>query len=156
MNAPRGPDGAFESYLSLMESQRLQVLGLIAGLDEEALWRRPAPKGWSIGEHLDHTRVLLRSFRCILQLYYALTWPLGWLKRHQPYETEIDDVYQRPSFPTNVGWLWPPRHSARRPISASELGALLQREHERVSAFFLSKEKPSWAISGCGTPPLAV
>ena len=41
----------------------------------------------------------------------------------------------------NVGWLWPPRHTARRPVSLLTLGKLLEAEHRQVRTFFEGKDE---------------
>ena len=134
-------NGAVNHYLDLMDAQREAIFLRLASLDEPHLWQRPKPKTWSVGETLDHTRVLLRTFRRLLQILYPLLMPWGWLLRRRPYPTEMDNVYERPSFPNTVGWLFAPRYTPQRPASLAELSALVESEHDRVRAFYLSKDE---------------
>ncbi len=68
-------------------------------------------KEWSIGENIEHGRVLLRSFRRLLKIIWPVFSPYAKLKRRRPYEVSIDDVYERPDFPLNVGWIWPSKYN---------------------------------------------
>ena len=56
------------------------------------LWYRPGPTVWSIGEHLDHSRVLNCCLRRLMIVYFPLASIFACLFRRRPYETEIDDV----------------------------------------------------------------
>jgi hypothetical protein len=143
MNAnPQSDSGsAMRSYLDLMDAQRRAVFESLVGIDEAKVWQRPAPKAWSIGEHLDHARLLTRSFRRLLGFCYWVLLPMGWVLRRRPYPTEIDDVYERPGFPLGVGWIWTPRHNARRPAPVSTLAGLFEEEHGRVRRFFEDKDE---------------
>ncbi len=133
---------AVEAYLGLMDAQRRTIFARLAGLDEARLWHHPGPKEWSIGENMDHARVLTQSFRRLLRVSWPVLAPVGWLRRYRPYETEIDDVYERPGFPLNVGWLWPPRYKSERPVPLSTLEQHLEAEHRRVRNFFAGKDEP--------------
>jgi hypothetical protein len=53
-------------YLELLDSQREAIYTEIKGIETDLLWQRPAEKEWSMGENIDHGRVLLRSFRRLL------------------------------------------------------------------------------------------
>jgi len=45
-------------YLDLLDEQREAIFHELGPLPDAVLWYRPGPRVWSIGEHLDHTRVL--------------------------------------------------------------------------------------------------
>lgn len=133
---------ALEAHLALMHGQREALFAAIADVPEAALWARPNPKKWSAGEHLDHTRVLNRSFRRL----FAAAWPVlaPWARRRadRPYASDIDDVYERPSMPLWVGFLWPPQRTPERPARLAELQRALQDEHEAIERVYADKPEP--------------
>ena len=94
-----------------------------------------------MGEHLAHATAVLRSFRQMFQAFWAVLAPLGYLRRGRPYETEIDDVYARPGFPLNVGWLWPPKYTCERPTTLTVLHERMIAEHGRVRRFYEGKDE---------------
>ena len=53
---------------------------------------------------------------------------------------EDENVYLRPDFPMNVGWLWPPRHTPGRPVSLDRLQMELSEVHSRIERFYNSKD----------------
>jgi hypothetical protein len=127
-------------WLDLQERQFRETYAGLADLPEERLWQRPAAGEWCIGEILDHTRVLNRSFRRLI----AVAWPLlrlrGQAQRARPWTGEIDDVYARPGFPMGVGWMWSPRHTPQRPVPLAQLEAEASAEYARIRAWY--EEKP--------------
>ena len=137
--------GAVALHLARMHAQRDALFAVLAGVPEERLWVRPAPKKWSPGEHLDHTRVLNRSFRVLLTLAWPIVspWPAllpgGRRRLERPYPTDIDDVYRRPSMPSWVGFLWPPKRTPSRPAPLAELEWALADEHGAIERFFAGK-----------------
>lgn len=137
--------GAVAAHLERMHAQRRALFEALADVPNAALWKRPAPKKWSPGEHLDHTRVLNRCARSLLSAAWpiaaALPTLLPWTRRRleRPYPTDIDDVYQRPNMPSWVGFLWPPRRTPLRPASLDELDLALRDEHVALERFFASK-----------------
>ena len=96
-------------YLNLLDEQREAIFSRMGDLPDGVLWYRPGRKVWSIGEHLDHTRVINCFARRLMTVYFPLASIVASLFRRRAYEAEIDDVYKRPGFPMNVGWLWPPK-----------------------------------------------
>ena len=126
-------------YLDLLDAQREAVFADITAVDRATLWRRPQPEAWSMGEHIDHAAVLLRSFRRLLTAVWPLALPYAHLRRQRPYPTDIDDVYERPNFPLSVGWMWPPEYNAERPAPLGALYDKTVREHQAVRAFFADK-----------------
>jgi len=135
---------AVAAYLDLFDRQREAALASLAGLSEAAIWRQPAPKQWSIGEVLDHLRVLNGQFVAIFRVTWAILAPLARLRRGvaelRPGHVEIDDVYRRPRFPMKVGWMWPPRYTPERPVPLAVLGANLAVVHGRARAFYEGKD----------------
>jgi hypothetical protein len=131
-----------------MHAQRGALFEALAGVPEELLWARAAPKKWSPGEHLDHTRVLNRSFRRLLTLAWPVVSPWPALvpaarrRLERPYPTDIDDVYQRPNMPKWVGFLWPPKRTPSRPAPLAELERVLAEEHDAIERFYAGKPEP--------------
>ncbi len=129
------------AYLNLLDSQREAAFAALAGLSDEQIWQRPAPKEWSIGEIINHNVLLIASFLPLVQW----TWnSLGWygrLRRRKPYATEIEDVYRRQSFPMWVGFLWTPRHNPRQPIPLAQLKAETRELHAKIRAFYTGKDE---------------
>jgi hypothetical protein len=126
-------------YLDIMVSQRMTVFKSLQNLDDRNIWQRPFRSEWSIGEILDHTRAVNARF-----LWFSLLfWRFGSLfargQRKKPYETRIDDVYQRPGFPMHMGWLWSSKYSPSNPSSYAEVKRSLTKKHNQIYAFFESK-----------------
>ncbi len=128
-------------YLELINKQRKSLFSQLEGTKMDKLWQRPETNTWSIGEHVDHTRVLLRSLRRIFTFLWPLLRPYAWLRRKKPYKTNIDDVYQRADFPNNAGWIWPPTFNAKRPVSVDTLHMYSLKEHEAVCKFYAHKDE---------------
>ena len=134
-------DSVVADYLALLDAQREILFAELAMVEDARLWQRPGPKEWSVGEHLTHATAVLRSFRQLFQAFWAVLAPLGYLRRGRPYETEIDDVYARPGFPLNVGWLWPPKYTPERPTTLTVLHEMMIAEHGRVRRFYEGKDE---------------
>jgi DinB superfamily len=128
-------------YLDLMDDQREALFTQLGALPDAVLWYRPGPKVWSIGEHLDHTRVINCFTRRLMIVYYPVASIFARPFRHRPYDAEIDDVYKRPGFPMNVGWIWPPKYKPRRPVSAGFLHASLRAEHVAFRRFYTARDE---------------
>lgn len=139
---------AVAAHLARTHAQREALFEVLAGVPEDRLWVRPAPRKWSPGEHLDPTRVWHRSFRRLLTLAWPIVSPWPTLvpaarrRWERPYPTDIDDVYQRPSMPSWVGFLWPPRRTPARPAPLAELQQVLADEQHAIERFFASKPEP--------------
>lgn len=128
-------------YLELLDSQRETIFREIKAIETDLLWQRPAEKEWSMGENIDHGRVLLRSFRRLLKIIWPVFNPYAKLKRHRQYEVTIDDVYERPGFPLNVGWIWPSKYNADNPVSLESLNELYVSEHLAIRKFYENKQE---------------
>ncbi len=132
--------GQVVGYLGLLDSQRAAAFAALDGLSEEQIWQRPAPKEWCIGEILSHTVRFYASFLPGLPFMWRLAGWYGRLRRNRPYSVEIENVYQRPSFPMWTGFLWTPRHNPQKPVSLPVLKAEVESMHSRLRAFYADKD----------------
>lgn len=121
------------TYLDLLDSQRDAVFAALEGLTEAQIWQRPAPKEWSIGEILDHSRKLIASSLVLFQLMWPMEFIPGWLWRKRSYPVKTADPYRRLNFPMHVGWMWPPRKDH---VSPAILRAEMQETHRQVRRFY--------------------
>jgi hypothetical protein len=129
-----------DSYLDLMDAQRESAWTAIQGLSEDQVWQRPGPGQWSIGEILSHTARFLNSFTPLLFfMWKAFRW-WGQRRRHLPYKTDIENVYQRPNFPMWTGFLWKPRHTPENPASLAELRDQIETVHATIREFYNGKD----------------
>lgn len=128
-------------YLDLMDSQREAAFSLLEGLTDAQLWRRPAPKEWSVGEILDHNYLLTNSFYPTVRWVWRFGEWYGRLRRGRPYATEIEDLYRNPKFPQWVGFMWTPRYNNRKPIPFEALKLELRDLHARVRVFYEGKDE---------------
>jgi len=126
-------------YLDLMDRQREAMVKELAGINDAYLWDCPQSGGWCIGEILDHTRVLNASSLPILRLAWFIGRGLAGVRRGKPYAVEIDDVYRRPDFPMNSGWMWPPKYSPRQPAGLADLSRSLAQVHAQYRTFYALK-----------------
>jgi hypothetical protein len=125
--------------LDLMDSQRERLFSDLDNISESNLWLRASPGEWSIGENLDHLRVIYASTLPILKIAWNVFYPLARLRSGNPYLDEIDNVYHRPGFPQKVGWLWPPRYTPTNRVSREILYDGLRAVHARTRAFYFGK-----------------
>lgn len=132
---------AIAEYLDLLDALREAIFEEMGNLAERALWYRPGRKIWSIGEHLDHTRVINCFTRRLIIVYFPVASIFARWFRERAFQTDIDDPYKRPGFPMKVGWIWPPKYKLRRPVSIGFLHQSLRREHERYRRFYLSRDE---------------
>ena len=123
-----------------MDLQRQGLFSNLSGISDGLLWHRPAPNVWSVGENLDHSRVFNKSMLRLLRVAWALLLPVAKLRRSKPYEVDYDNVYERPNFPMNTGWMWPARHTPERPLSHAELEQGLTDVHCQAHFFYSSKD----------------
>jgi DinB superfamily len=128
-------------YLDLLDDQREAIFRQLGALPDAMLWYRPGPRVWSIGEHLDHTRVINCFERRLMIAYFPLASVFARFFRHRPYQPEIDDVQKRPGFPMNVGWIWPPKYTPRRPVSVGFLHEALRAEHAACRHFYTTRDE---------------
>ncbi len=133
--------GPIASYLDLLDEQREAIFGQLGALPDAVLWYRPGPKVWSIGEHLDHTRVINCFTRRLMIGYTPIAAIFAWPFRRRPYQADIDDVYKRPGFPMNVGWIWPPKYKPKRPVSIDFLHDALRAEHAGYRRFYTAHDE---------------
>jgi hypothetical protein len=140
MNA-NTPGRAIQNIVATMMRQRETLFAELETVTDAALWTRPDAHVWSAGEHLDHTRVLNRFFRRLLQVLWPFSRRLAVWRIDKPYATEINDVFARPGFPLKVGWLWPPRSTSARPATLAELESAITGEHLRLARFFAERDE---------------
>jgi len=133
--------GAVGGYLNLLDAQREAALATLAGLTEDQIWQRPAPKEWCIGEILNHNVLLIASTLPLVRLAWRLQHHWAAHRRGRPYRTAIPDLYRTGHFPMWVGFLWTPRHTPRRPVPLETLAAELRDLHRRVRAFYEGKDE---------------
>ena len=136
-----GSSGRVGKFLDLYDTQLEQLIAMLAELPESRLWERPAPKKWCIGEVIDHTRKLNRFLRRLIVVGTPILMPLGRMRRHRPFEADIDDVYQRPGFPSQVGWIWSPGHTPKKPAPLAQLQAECAAEHEAIRRWYEARDE---------------
>ncbi len=128
-------------YLDLLDDQREAIFHELDPLPDAVLWYRPGPRVWSIGEHLDHTRVHNCWSRRLLPIYF---WPASIFARpfrHRPYEADFDDPCKRLNYPKNIGWIWSPKYTPRRPVSVGFLHEALRAEHAAHRHFYTTHDE---------------
>jgi hypothetical protein len=133
-------DDIVTTYLEMMDLQREQLFADLDGISEESLWQRPAEDEWSIGENLDHLRVINSSTLTLFKITWVMLLPLAKLRYDKPYQTDIDNVYKRPGFPMNTGWFWSPKYTPGKPTSLDDLENNLTNIHKEVKKFFTGKD----------------
>jgi hypothetical protein len=133
--------GSVARPLDLLDEQREGIFGRLSALPDAVLWDRPGPKVWSIGEHLDHTRVINCFARRVVVVYFPVASLFAHLFRHRPFEAEIDDVFNRPGIRMNVGWIWPPKYTPERPVSMGFLHEALKVEHAAYRRFYTAQDE---------------
>ncbi len=127
-------------YLDLLDSQREAAFALLAGLDADRLWQRPAPKEWCLGEILDHNYLLIASTVPYVKFAWRVQRHRAEKHRLQPCVTEIEDPYRKPSFPMWVGFLWQQRYTPRRRVALEKLFAENRDLHAAVRTFYADKD----------------
>lgn len=127
-------------YLDLMDAQREGVFSRLENITHDELWHRPGQNNWSIGENIDHLRVIYVSTLNLFNIAWILLYPLAYLCREKPFQADIDNVYRRPGFPQNVGWIWPPKYTPIYPVSLTDLKRGLIQTHGQVRTFFTGKQ----------------
>jgi hypothetical protein len=128
-----------DDYLDQIDAQREQIFSDLATLTMGELWRRPARHQWSIGETLDHTRVLNRSLRRLIERMWPLLRIIASRSRRHGYRIVVENPYERTDFPSWAGFLWKPRYHPMRPVSRGELQSMLHAEHRALRNFYEGK-----------------
>jgi hypothetical protein len=140
MNSNDQAADAIRRWIDLMHTQRQGLFAMLEDLSPVELWAKPTREEWSIGENLDHLRVITYSWIGIIKLSWFTMRPIAILRRSKPVETGIDNVYRRPGFPQNVGWLWPPRFTPDRPAACEVLKENLVQAQAVVEQFYVSHD----------------
>jgi len=128
-------------YLDLLDEQREALFHELGPLPDAVLWYRPGPRVWSIGEHLDHTRVHMCWARWCLIVYFPLASLFARPFRHRPYNADIDDICKRPNYPKNIGWIFAPTYTPQRPVSVGFLHEALRAEHAAHLHFYTTRDE---------------
>ena len=134
-------DSIVTTYLEVMDHQRENLFADLDGLNQEKLWQRPTEDEWSIGENLDHLRGFNSSTLTLFKITWGILLPWAKLRYDRPYETDIDNVYKRPGFPLNSGWVWSPKYKPEKPTSLEVLKDNLTNIHLEVRKFFTEKDE---------------
>ncbi|HWE35081.1 MAG TPA: DinB family protein [Isosphaeraceae bacterium] len=134
--------GSVTRYLDLLDDQREAIFHELGPLPDAVLWYRPGPRVWSIGEHLDHSRVVNRFLRRLVIVYYPLASIFARPFRHRPYKTDIEHILAKPpSYPKSGGRIFPPKCSPRRPVSVGFLHEALRAEHAACRRFYTPRDE---------------
>jgi len=133
-------DDIVSTYLEMMDHQREALFADLDGLSEVLLWQRRTEDEWSIGENLDHLRVINSKTLTLFKIAWVLLLPLAKLRYDKPYETDIDNVYKRLGFPLNTGWIWSQKYTPRKPTSLDDLEDNLTKTQQEVRKFFTGKD----------------
>lgn len=129
-------------YLDLLDEQREAIFHEMGPLPDAVLWYRPGPKVWSIGEHLDHSRVVNCFERRLMIVYYPLASIFARPFRHRPYKAHIEEDHGRlPDYPKNLGWIWSPKYTPQRPVSVGFLHEALRAEHAAHRRFYTTHDE---------------
>jgi hypothetical protein len=129
-----------QTYLELMDQQREQLFADLEGLNEFEVWQGPGEKEWSIGENLDHLRVINSRTLTLFKVTWMFLLPLAKVRYDQPYQVDIDNVYTRPGFALNTSWIWSPKYTPSKPTSLEVLKENLSKTHLEVRKFFTGKD----------------
>lgn len=135
------PTQVITNYITQLHAQREALFADLAGLSEPEVWYRPNPSTWSIGENLDHLVVINASILRFIGWAWRVMLPWAKRRRDRPYAVTIDNVYKRPGFPQNVGWIWPPKHTPLKPIPLTQLHANLSAIHGRYEQFYAERDQ---------------
>ena len=127
-------------YLDLLDEQREAIFLELGALPDAVLWYRPGPRVWSIGEHLDHSRVNNCFLRRFMIVYYPLPSVFARLFRHRPYKADIEDLGMVSNYPKG-GWIFPPKYTPRRPVSVGFLHEALRAEHAAYRRFYTTHDE---------------
>ncbi len=134
--------GSVTRYLDLLDEQREAVFHELGPLPEAVLWYRPGPGVWSIGEHLDHSRVVNCFLRRLMIVYYPLASVFARLFRHRPYKADIDDLVGKfRNYPKSGGRIFPPKYTPRRRVSVGFLHESLRGEHAAYRRFYTKHDE---------------
>ena len=108
--------------LSRLLEQRQFLYRKDLRITSEALWSRPEPGRWSIGETLQHLTKMARLFRRLSAAALVLQRPLARLREHRPYATRSQDIFARAALP--APFLVRPRRPRGTPTLEEVLQAL--------------------------------
>ena len=129
-------------YLDLLDEQREAIFHEPSPLPDAVLWYRPGLRIWSIGEHLDHSRVVNCFLRRLMIVYYPLGSIFARLFRHRPYKADIEDLLGKfRNYPKSGGSILPPKYTPRRPANVGFLHEPLRAEHAAYRRFYTTHDQ---------------
>jgi hypothetical protein len=129
------------TYLDLMSRQTNETFALISKLSGEQIWRRPAPKEWSIGEILNHNQLMMKSNLAAIMFSWNLFHKRAKRLRTRPYASETENIYLRKRFPMWVGFLWRPIYSPKHPVPLATLKAETKEIHGQIRGFYTGEDE---------------
>ncbi len=130
-----------QRYLALLDKQREHVIGVVSGIPPELIWQRPALKEWCIGEILNHTVMLYRSFFPFVGFAWRYFRWTASIFKDRAYRTDLEDPYRKSTFPHWAGFLWKPKYTPDNPVSLAVLTAEIREMHQFVRAFYDGKDE---------------
>jgi hypothetical protein len=133
-------DNIVLTYLETMDQQREQLFAALEDLSEDALWQPPGEKEWSIGENLDHLRVINSNNLTLYKITWILLFSLAKLRYDKPYDVDIDNVYKRSGFPLSKCWIWSAKFTPEKPTSVDVLKVNLTNTYQAVRIFYTGKD----------------
>jgi hypothetical protein len=126
-------------YLDLLDEQREAAFQALERLTEEQIWQRPEPGEWSIGEILNHNRLLFHTLFPMVRFVWRFFRWTGKLWRNREYSTDIADPYRKQSFPMWTGFFWTPKYTPNNPVPLETLKEESRLEHQSVREFYEGK-----------------
>ena len=120
----------------MLDGQREAIFHELGPLPDAVLWYRPGSRVWSIGEHLDHSRVVNCFLRRLMIVYYPLASIFARPFRHRPYKADLEDLGQLPNYPKSGGRIFQPKYTPRRPVTVGFLHEALRAEHGAYRRFY--------------------
>jgi hypothetical protein len=89
-------DSIVVTYLDLMDQQRAQLFADLEGLSEAEIWQVSGENEGSIGDNLDHLRVINSSTLTMFKITWLFLLPLVKVRYDQPYpESQHPDSLRR-------------------------------------------------------------
>src|SRR5690625_5002149 len=75
-------------------NQQRKIFYSDMGIAAKETFKKPNPEKWSVGETMYHLFLLARLLRRFSIFYIPLLFPIAYVRKNKPYETEIHDIYQ--------------------------------------------------------------
>ena len=129
-------------HFARLREQRQFLYREDLGIGPEALWSRPEPDRWSIGETLQHLTKMLRLFRRFSAAALLLGRPLATLREHRPFATRSQDIFAGAALPA------PFLVRPRRPTGTPTLDAVLQALERETASLQSGLDREKEAVLG--------